>query len=843
MSVTHRYTISGMTCQNCVRHVTRALSSLPGVTAVDVNLEKGSATVESSAPIPFDKVQAAVSEAGYEASDGSDPAMRRPAGTPAAPANSDEPALAPDRTSPTGPLRRTSFRVEGMHCATCVFTIEKTLRKDPGVTRANVNLATESCDLTFDPEKTTLDRIFSAVREAGYTPLLPDAEAVQIEYRKERNGLLLTAVLAGILLLLHHRTDREWILLLSVLLQGIGGWTFYRGALAALKQKTANMDTLVALGTTAALLTTLFHAFGLTPDDMVMTQALLLFFIRSGKFLEAWVKARARSLLTQTVSVLPEKAILVLPDKSTRPIPLSELTDGSTVLVPRGERIPADGTLLDPEAWVDLSLVTGESLPVRKTAGEDLIGGATNAGSPFRLQVTGTGKDTVVFRILSMVQEAQTGRPPVQRLADRISAIFVPSVIALALLSFLIFRLTTGNFHLALMALIGVLVVACPCALGLATPTAILVGTARALRMGIVFRKGEAIETLSRIDLLALDKTGTLTEGTFSDIRWTPSPSFLMSPENTLREEVLAAVQQSSHPVSQAIWTSLSTQGVSPQGHPSVQETPGKGLIARWTGKEGATLHIGNLSFLRDSGIDAPESFTDLSLSGVLVGVARNGVLAGTFSLSDTLRPEAEHVLRYFSSQGVEVHLLTGDGEQEARRIARLAGISPDRVHAALSPEEKRNRIRQWEDGGRTVAMAGDGINDAGALAQASVGIAVANATALTRENGDILLLGNHLLRLEDAHRAATRTMAKIRQNLGWAFLYNLLGIPLAGGALYPFFHVFVPPYYSGLAMSLSSVTVVANALSLTFSIRETPVPPASSDKTLPEEQPSPGSA
>jgi Cu+-exporting ATPase len=358
-----------------------------------------------------------------------------------------------------------------------------------------------------------------------------------------------------------------------------------------------------------------------------------------------------------------------------------------------------------------------------------------------------------------------------------------------------------------------------------------------------VFRKGEAIETLSRIDLLAIDKTGTLTEGTFSDIRWTPSSSFRTGSENALREDVLAAVQQSSHPVSQAIATSLSTQGVSPHGHPSVEEYPGKGLIARWTGKEGGTLHIGNLSFLRDSGIDGSGSFTDPSLSGVLVGVARNGILAGTFSLSDKLRPEADHVLRYFSSQGVEVHLLTGDGENEALRIARLAGISPDRVHAALAPEEKRNRVRQWEDEGRTVAMAGDGINDAGALAQASVGIAVANATALTRENGDILLLGNHLLRLVDAHRAANRTMAKIRQNLGWAFLYNVLGIPLAGGALYPFFHIFVPPYYSGLAMSLSSVTVVANALSLTFSIRETPLPPDSSEKTLPEKQPSPGKA
>ncbi len=825
MSVTHRYRISGMTCQNCVRHVTRALSALPGVTGVNVNLENSAATVESSAPIPLDQVRAVVSEAGYEASEGSDPATRSPAGPTAEPAEPEAcaPAIAPELL--TRSLERTSFRVEGMHCATCVFTIEKALRKEAGVGRANVNLATESCDLTFDPEKTSLDRIFAIVRETGYTPHLPDAEAVRQEYRKERNGLLLTTVLAGVLLVLHGRTGNGWILSLSLLLQGVGGWTFYRGAIAGLKQKTANMDTLVALGTTAALLYTFLHTVGLTPGDMVMTQALLLVFIRTGKVLEAWVKARARNLLTQTVSLLPEEAVLVLPDNTTRTIPLAELSDRSTVLVPRGGRLPADGILLDPEAWVDLSLVTGESLPVRKMAGEEMIGGATNAGSPFRLQVTGTGKDTVLFRILAMVQEAQGDRPPVQRLADRISAIFVPSVIVLAIASFLAFRLSTGDSHLALMALIGVLVVACPCALGLATPTAILVGSASTLRMGILFRKGQAIETLSRIDLLALDKTGTLTEGTFSDILWNPTAPVATDPEKDLWGRILSSVRQSSHPVSQAIGAYLSEKDVSSQGDPSVLEIPGKGLIARWPKKNDVVIHIGSPSFLREEGIAGCDALSSSAIPGVLVGVAQNGVLSGTFSLSDKIRPEASQVLRHFVSHGVDIHLLTGDREDEARRVAVQAGIPVDRVHAGLSPEEKRDRIRRWEEEGRTVAMAGDGINDAGALAQASVGIAMASATALTRENGDVLLLGKSLARLEDAHRAAVLTMSKIRQNLGWAFLYNILGIPLAGGVLYPFFHVFVPPYYSGLAMALSSVTVVANALTLNFSIRETPLP------------------
>lgn len=816
MSVSHRYRISGMTCQNCVRHVTKALSSLPGVTRVEVSLEHNDATVESGAPIPFDQVRSAVQEAGYGASEDSDPATLLPAGlAEPAPTGPTPLLLDPAPPEPSG-LSRTSFRVEGMHCATCVFTIEKVLRRQDGVGRVHVNLATESCDLTFDPRRTSIDRLFSAIRDAGYNPSLPDAEAVKLEYHKELTGLFATTLLGGILLILHGRAGESWILAFSALLQAAGGWIFYRGAWSALRNGTANMDTLVALGTTSALGYTALHVAGFVPDDMVMTQVLLLIFIRAGKVLEAWVKARARSLLMDTASLLPESASVVLPDGSLRTTPLAELTAGVTVLVPHGERLPADGILTDREAWVDLSLVTGESLPVRKSVGEELVGGATNAGSPFRMNVTGLGRETVLFRILSMVQEAQGDRPPVQRLADRISAIFVPAVIGIAILAAALFELSTGDHRLAFMALIGVLVVACPCALGLATPTAILVGSSRALRMGILFRKGQAIEELSRIDILAMDKTGTLTRGTLTDVIWTPATG--ESSLDRLGGRILEAVRQSGHPVSRALSDYLGQNGILPVEGSQVEEIPGKGLVARWADGIPHRLLVGNLVFLREEGVPLPPPETGES-SGVLVGVAENGQLAGTFRLADELRPEAEEVIGRFRRRGVDVRLLTGDRKEEAARVALMARIPEDHVHAQLSPGEKRELIRSWEQQGKTVAMVGDGINDAGSLAQASVGIAMSRAMALTREKGDVLLLGDDLIRLDWAHRAAILTMGKIRQNLGWAFFYNLLGIPLAGGILYPFFHLFVPPYYSGLAMALSSVTVVANALSLSYSI------------------------
>ncbi|MHB1606023.1 MAG: heavy metal translocating P-type ATPase [Leptospirales bacterium] len=815
MSVRSRFRVQGMTCQNCVKHVTKALSTLPGVSKVDVSLERGLAQVESESPLPFDQVQSILKEEGYEASQEGDPASIRPAEEirPALPhPSSGEPPEPEDHPD----LSRTTFSVEGMHCATCVFTIEKALKKEGGLGRVHINLATQSCDLTYDSRKTSIDRIFEIIRKAGYTPRLPSDLEASREFRRESWGLAWTALLGLPLIFLPSDTPVWTALTLSILLQAVGGGSFYRGAWIALRQGTSNMDTLVVLGTTAALSYSALYVLGKASSPMFMTQALLLLFIRFGKLLESWVKKRARNLLTETVSLLPETATVLSSDGTPSLIPLSELVPGATVLVAKGERLPADGRLIEQEAWVDLSLVTGESVPVRVTGQEELIGGTSNVGAPFRMTVTGLGSDTVLARMVSMLQEAQGDRPSIQRLADRVSAIFVPVVIVLSIISFGLFALFTADMNLAVKSLIGVLVVACPCALGLATPTAVLVGTSKALKLGVLFKKGQAVEDLSRISMIALDKTGTLTRGEFSRVEWIPFNQAI--PDDPLVMNLIAhAVHHSKHPISQAI------AGAVPSGPPpipdsSVDELPGKGIRATFSGTPPIQLLIGNMNFLEEEGVSLPVLQNS---SGLLVGVARNGTYLGKFRIQDQERPEAGSVIRYFQGRGIPVVLLSGDRKDEALRIARLSGIPDEDVHASLSPFDKRALIQEWEKNGRLIAMVGDGINDAASLAQASVGIAMSRGAGLTQEKGDLILIGNDLYRLVTAHRAAVMTMGKIRQNLGWAFLYNVIGIPMAGGALYPFFHLFIPPYYSGLAMALSSVTVVLNAMSLAATIRE----------------------
>lgn len=821
MSVRSRFRIQGMTCQNCVKHVTKALSSLPGVSHVEVSLERSLALIESESPLPVAQVQSVLKEEGYEASEEGEPASIRPAEAirPALP-HPPVTAVTEQESADLPDLSRTTFSVEGMHCATCVFTIEKALKREDGLGRVHINLATQSCDLTYDPGQTSIDQIFDAIRKAGYTPRLPSGLEASREFRIEARGLALTAFLGFPLIFLPSNAPAWTALSLAILLQTVGGGSFYRGAWIALRQGTSNMDTLVVLGTTAALSYSALYVTGKADSPMYMTQALLLLFIRFGKLLESWVKKRARNLLTETISLLPETATVLSADGTPSTLSVSELSPGATVIVPKGERLPADGRLLGKEAWVDLSLVTGESVPVRITEQQELIGGTSNVGAPFSMTVTGLGNDTVLARMVSALQEAQGDRPSIQLMADRVSAIFVPVVIALSIISFGLFEFFTSDPNLAVKSLIGVLVVACPCALGLATPTAVLVGTSRALKFGVLFKKGQAVEDLSRISMIAFDKTGTLTRGDLSQVEWIPSSQTIPEDPHVM-QRVAHAVRHSSHPISQAISRSVSPD---PRFFPdaTVDEFPGKGIKASFPDDPPTHLLIGNLSFLGEEGISLPPLQDS---SGLLVGVARNGTYLGRFRILDQERPESGSVVRYFQTRGIPVILLSGDRKEEVFRIARKTGIPEENVHDSLSPFDKRALIQSWEKKGLKVAMVGDGINDAASIVQATVGIAMSGAAGLTREKGDVLLIGNDLHRLVIAHRAAVMTMGKIRQNLGWAFLYNAIGIPMAGGILYPFFHLFIPPYYSGLAMALSSVTVVLNALTLAVTIRdETPL-------------------
>lgn len=801
MSQKARFRVAGMTCQNCVRHVTKALSSLPGVSRVDVSLESGTATMESDAPVPFDAVRKALADAGYGAENGEEPAST---GSPAQPSEPDPKPRADDQG-----LRRATFGIEGMHCATCVGTIERAIKREDGIGRVNVNLATETCDLTYDPKQVSLDRIYFAVKKAGYTPKPSPAETSGTEFRSELRGFLATFVLSVPLVFLGKSLPPAALLFLSLALQIVGGGTFYRGAWNALRQASANMDTLVALGTTGAFAYSVFHVLGFTPEPMVMTQALLLLFIRFGKLLESWIKQRARALLGESLSLLPETATVVSPKTGEPgPVPLSRVEPGNRAQVANGDRVPADGTLDSDEAWVDLSLVTGESVPVRIGRGGALIGGTANVGAPITMTVTASGRETVLARLVSMIQEAQGDKPPVQRLADRVAGIFVPVVIGLAIVAFGLFELFTGDPRLSVMALVGVLVVACPCALGLATPTAILVGTARALKRGILFKRAEVLEAFSKTSVLAFDKTGTLTTGTLSDVVWIPAgPGHPLEPD--LAGRIIAMSRRSRHPASRALAVFLAGCGI-PGDPDRLEELPGKGISAEFSGKTPGTVLLGNLDYLAGTGIAVPDPGDQ---PGLVVGVAENGMFLGLFRLTDREREDAPGVVRHFRDRSIRVVLLSGDRRPEALRIARICGIPDEDVFAPMSPADKRSRIRDWQKDGRVVAMVGDGVNDAASLSQADVGISMTHAAGLAKDKGDVLLLGDGLGQVVTAHNVSLSTMYKIRQNLGWAFLYNLVGIPLAGGILYPVWHIFVPPYLSGLAMALSSVSVVTNSL------------------------------
>jgi len=824
-----------MTCQNCVRHVTKALLSQKGVTRADVSLEKGTAEIESTSPVDFAVLREALKEEGYEASKDDDgeppPKARSPSPQPPeSPALPEQQLLAQREKTEAPPIAKEAlpldFHIDGMHCATCVFTIEKALARKEGVGDVRVNLATSTCSLSYDPQKTTPRELFDTVSKAGYTPIPTEEMATKDAFFHEFMGLFLTGTLTVALLFpLNQAPSGIWSwekAVLGVLLEVVGGGVFIRGAYNALKNRSANMDTLVALGTLSALIYSLLALVHITPMTMFFTQGLLLFFIRSGKILELFARNRAVSLLEGTISLIPERAFLVTRDGTVMESRVETLAPGDIVQVPRGDRVPADGILESGEAFLDESLMTGESLPVRRIQGDPIVGGSANTGDPFRMRISETGSGTILGRMVLAIRRAQNDRPEIQRLADRISSVFVPSVVLVALTSFAIFTIATHNMTLATTALIGVLMVACPCAMGLATPTAILVGSSVALRQGIIFRRGSAMEIFAKVTRVVFDKTGTLTKGMPEVTSWTGSMG-----EDALAPILLPVVSLATHPLSRALAARLNGRkaGLStrePGESWIVTETQGEGMKGkRESGPDGELL-LGRPGFLSRHGIILPFDGREKD-EGSVVAVAYQGKYVGRYILVDSIRPEAPGVVRYFETMGIKTTLLSGDHEEEARRIARMAGIPAEETYAGKSPVDKEEMISRWRKQKEIVVMVGDGINDAAAMARADLGVAMGEGAAIARERGDILLPPGGLSPLSFAHYISRMTLSRIRQNLWWAFGYNIVGIPLAAGAFYPLTHQFVPPTFDGLAMALSSVVVVGNSLLLGRVVKQPP--------------------
>ena len=776
------------------------------------------------------------------------------------------------------------FPVDGMTCASCVNRIERYLRKVDGVVEANVNLATESASVRFDPARVDLGVLRSAVEAAGYEARvdraelssgtgvgevelvfraaggdLPGARALALDgvspaepraaahepeasYQERhladtRRRLIVAAVLTVPLLaglasmtiapFLPAVLANPWLqLALATPVQFYAGWPFYMGAWKVGRHGATDMNTLIAVGTSAAyfysvasmLLPGFFEAAGVTTAGRLPlyfdTSSAIVALILLGRFLEARARSHTSDAIRNLVGLQPRTA-RVIRNGTELDVPIDEVVLGDLLLVRPGERIPVDGVVRDGRSAVDESMVTGEPIPVTKERGDEVVGGTLNTLGSFRFEATRVGRDTVLARIVRLVQEAQGSKAPIQRLADLVTGYFVPAVLGIAGLTFVVWIVFGPQpaFNLALLNAVAVLIIACPCALGLATPTSIMVGTGKGAENGVLFRNAEALERLHKVKAVVLDKTGTVTEGRprVTDIVRAPG-----APEEALIVRLAATAERGSeHPLGESIVRfAREERSLTLTDATAFEAVSGQGIAATAEGRE---VLLGRPGFLEGRGLDptvlvaAADAFAAEGRTPVFVAI--DGVAVAVIAIADTLKAGSAEAVAALRRMGLEVVMLTGDNERTARAIARQAGV--ERVLADVRPDEKDAQIRRLQAEGKLVAMVGDGINDAPALARADVGIAIGTGTDVAIESASVTLMSGDLRGLVTAISLSRATMDNIRQNLFWAFAYNVALIPVAAGLLYPISGVLLDPILAAGAMALSSVTVVSNALRL----------------------------
>ncbi|HET7348843.1 MAG TPA: heavy metal translocating P-type ATPase [Acidobacteriaceae bacterium] len=721
-------------------------------------------------------------------------------------------------------IRTVTLPVTGMSCAACQTHVERALRSTHGVREANVNLLTNSARVSFDPAVSKPEDLIASVREAGYDaalPVEPGASAPETAADERPLRIKAFATLGGGIAVFALMQGHAWfapaalnyaMLVITVVGMVWGGGIIYRQAWTAAIHASTNMNTLVALGTGAAFLYSVtatvapsaFTRFGLKPDVYYDAVLLILGFLLLGRWLDARAKRRTLDALHEFMKLQPSSA-RVLRDGKEVEVPLAAVIPNDIVILRPGERVPVDGLILSGETSIDESLITGESVPVPRKPGDRVIGGSLNFDGALEYRATSVGADSVLGQMMRLVEEAQSSRAPMQQLADRVSAIFVPVVLGLALATFLIWIFAGGGAGRAFAVSVAVLVIACPCAMGLAVPAALTVAIGRGAQLGVLFKGGESLERLARIDTLVLDKTGTLTEGKPQ----VAGIQALAASEDEILALAAALERRSEHPLARAVITAAEQRSLAIPPAEDVRAVPGKGILGT---VNGARMAAGNDALLRELGIALPED------SGAEPGttrmyIARDNVLLGTLFARDQLRTSAVEAIAGLRRLGVRSAMLTGDTPETAQAIARTAGI--DQVWAGLLPEQKLAKIRELQQQGRLVAMAGDGINDAAAISQADAGLAMGTGADLAREAGDAILLHGEPRQILEAVLLARRALRTMRQNLGWAFGYNLLGIPIAAGALYPAFGILLSPAIASAAMALSSVSVLANSLRL----------------------------
>ncbi len=779
--------ITGMSCASCATRIEKAVSALEGVATASVNLALQELLVtHDEATTSVAAIAAAVEKLGFSVT----------------------------RPHPRGEL---TFGVRGLHCASCVNRLETRLNQEPAIDSALVNLATETAFVRFDHRTLDQESIFRLVRDVGYTPvdLAAGDTSARDELRSQRAWMIFSLLLSLPIMFTmgmhHNRAVMQLNWLLATVLQFSAGLAFYRGAWAALRSGSATMDLLVALGTSAAYGYSLLSYSGLLgPGHGVFfeTSAMLIAFIRLGKYLEARARGKAGEALKKLLHLQSDRARL-LTDQGEKEIPASLVRVGDLLLVRPGEIIPVDGQVVEGSGAVNESMITGESLPVLKQPGDSVTGATINTNGVLRVRATRIGEETLLSQIVRMVREAQGDKAPIQRFADAVSSWFVPAVIVISLITFFAWLfLLHSPFLTAFRFAIAVIVIACPCAMGLATPTAIMVGSGIALGRGILVKRGSALEIISRLHVLLLDKTGTLTSGI-------PAMTDLIPVRGVDRERLLeclaTAEAGSTHPLGQAVLKAAEEAGMQPGQAADIQERAGYGITCSYAG---FSLTVGNERLMEQEGISLSPlkvQSAELAREGKsLIFVAAGGTLVGVAAFADTLKPHSRRAVQELRAMGIRTCMITGDHQDVAAMVAEQVGV--DQFEAQVLPDRKQDLVRQYQQGGVITAMVGDGINDAPALAQADIGIAIGGGTDVAKETGDIVLMRDDLLDVVAAIRIGRATLTRVRQNLFWALVYNILGIPVAAGLLSPL-GISLKPEYAGLAMAFSSVSVVVNSL------------------------------
>jgi len=802
--------ITGMTCTTCAATIEKGLAETPGVEQANVSFASEKAIVEyDPSKVDLTKIKDTISQIDYGVA-----------------------------------TKKSIFPVGGMTCASCVARVEEALSSVPGVISANVNLASEKATVEYT-EGTGIADLRQAVKDAGYelgaeTERLEDVTtAAQRELRGVRNRFIFAAILASSIMALMWAPSfagKSYLLwALATPVQFWAGWRFYRGAWGALRHKTADMNTLVAVGTSAAyfysviavLFPSLFAAAEVELGLYFDTSAMIITLILLGRFLETRARGQTSEAIKKLIGLNPKTA-LVVRNGEERKISVEDVQVGDLILVRPGERVPVDGIIREGYSSIDESMITGESIPLEKKVDDEVIGASINKTGSFKFEATRVGKNTTLAQIIRLVDEAQGSKAPIQRLADIIASYFVPIVIGIATITFIVWYFAGPSPALtyAILNFVAVLIIACPCAMGLATPTAIIVGTGKGAEHGVLIRSAETLERSHKIRAVLLDKTGTLTQGEprVTDIIALPSSS-----QDEILRLAASAEHGSEHPLGEAIVKAALEKKLEISPASDFNAIPGHGVEASVERKK---LLLGNLKLMGEKGLslnslgEEAERLRAKGKTVMFLGIDNH--IAGIIALADTLKPNAKAAVDGLHNMGIEVMMLTGDNRRTAEAIAREVGI--DRVLAEVLPEHKAQEVKKLQQEGKVVAMVGDGINDAPALAQADVGIAIGTGTDVAMETGDITLIRGDLTGITTAVSLSKRTMRTIKQNLFWAFAYNTALIPVAAGVLYLAFgntgvpsglhfilgnYGFLNPILAAAAMAASSLTVVSNSLRL----------------------------